>query len=400
MNHNPNNQYVATANQLRLERPVGELGWQSCKARHTSATGTFRAAAILAVGLICLLFFALEAKASVRLKDLASVQGVRHNQLVGYGIVVGLDGTGDGRNAVFTTNGLANVMRNMGINLDPQQIQVRNVAGVIVTARLPPFAKAGQNLDITVSSIGDASSLQGGTLLATPLKGLDNRVYAIAQGPLSIGGFELQGPAVQNRQRNHPTVARIPAGASVEREVPLSFEEREEIVISLNQPDFTTVQRMTRAINGLLGPGSARARDGATVTITVPAEYRDDEIGLLAAVENLEIVPDLAAKVVLDERTGTVVMGENVRIRELALAHGNLNLQVAAPAAPGQEILLPGELPQGAAAGQNLVRLEEGATLGEVVRALNSVGVAPRDLIAIFQSIKASGALNAELEII
>ena len=355
-----------------------------------------------AAGLVCLLLLALpalEAAASVRLKDLASVQGVRHNQLVGYGIVVGLDGTGDGRNAVFTTNGLANVMRNMGINIDPQQIQVRNVAGVIVTAKLPPFARAGQYLDVTVSSMGDASSLQGGTLLATPLKGLDNRVYAIAQGPVSIGGIEAQGPTPQGRQRNHLTVARIPAGASVEREVPLSFEQREEVVISLNTPDFTTVQRMTQVINGLLGPGTARASDGATVTVTVPPDYRDNEIALLAAIENLEIVPDNAARVVLDERTGTVVMGENVRIRELALAHGNLNLQITAPL-EGQEMLLPGEPPQVAGANQRLVRMPEGATLGEVVRALNAVGVAPSDLIAIFQAMKASGALNAELEII
>lgn len=382
-------------NQAISRRPVGELGWRSCR-RQAGHRG-LRAIITMVAGLLCLLL-ALEAQAAVRLKDLASVQGVRSNQLVGYGIVVGLDGTGDGRNAAFTTGGLANVIRNLGLNIDPQQIQVRNVAGVVVTARLPPFAKAGQNLDVTVSSIGDASSLQGGTLLVTPLRGLDNQIYAIAQGPLSIGGFEVQGPAVQGRQRNHPTVARIPAGASVEREVPLSFEQRDEIVISLNQPDFTTVQRMTQAINGLLGAGSARARDGATVTINVPAEYRDNEIALLAAVENLEIVPDLAARVVLDERTGTVVMGENVRLRELALSHGNLSLQVAAPA-PGQEIMVPGEIPA-EMEDHSLIHLEAGATLGEVVRALNAVGVAPRDLIAIFQSIKASGALNAELEII
>ncbi|MDZ7640723.1 MAG: flagellar basal body P-ring protein FlgI [Desulfurivibrio sp.] len=353
----------------------------------------------MAAGLLCLLLLTVDAGAAARIKDLATVQGVRSNQLVGYGIVVGLEGTGDGRNAVFTTTGLANAMRNMGLNFDPDNIQVSNVAGVIVTAKLPPFAKAGQNLDVTVSSIGDAESLQGGTLLATPLKGLDNQIYAIAQGPVSIGGFELQGPAQLDRQENHPTVARIPGGASVEREVPVSFAQKDEIVISLNQPDFTTVKRMTQAINGLLGKGSALARDGATVQITVPEEYRDDEIGLLAEVENLEIVPDSVARVVLDERTGTVVMGANVRVRELALSHGNLNLEVAAPA-PGQEILAPGEQPETELQEQNLVHLEEGATLGEVVQALNSVGVAPRDLIAIFQSMKAAGALNAELEII
>lgn len=372
-----------------------KYGW---KEGSRGAAG-LRALAVLLLGLLGLVLGAVEASAAVRLKDLASVQGVRHNQLVGYGLVVGLDGTGDGRNASFTTGGLASALRNMGININPQDIQVRNVAGVMVTARLPPFAKAGQNIDITVSSVGDATSLQGGTLLVTPLKGLDNRVYAIAQGPVSIGGFEAVGAAPQGRQRNHLTVARIPAGASVEREVPVSFAQKEEIVISLNSPDFTTVQRMTRAINGLLGAGSAAPRDGATVVIGVPAEYRDNEIGLLAEIENLEIVPDLPARVVLDERTGTVVMGEKVRISEIALAHGDLTLQVTGPP-KGQEVLAPGEAPQAQGEDQRLVHLEPGATLGEVVRALNSVGAAPRDLIAIFQAMKASGALNADLEII
>ncbi|MDF1615416.1 flagellar basal body P-ring protein FlgI [Desulfurivibrio dismutans] len=353
----------------------------------------------LTLGLICLVFLVAEAAASVRLKDLASIQGVRHNQLVGYGIVVGLDGSGDGRNAAFTISGLANALRNMGININPDDIQVRNVAAVMVTAKLPPFAKSGQHIDVTVSSVGDASSLRGGTLLVTPLKGLDNQVYAIAQGPLSIGGFELQGPAAPGRQQNHQTVARIPGGASVEREVPVTFAQREEIVISLNSPDFTTVQRMTQAINNHLGNGAARSRDGATVVVRVPEQYRHNEIALLAEVENLQIVPDNRARVVLDERTGTVVMGENVRIRELAVAHGDLNLQVA-PALDPDELMMPDAAPPRAAEGDQLVRLDPGATLGEVVQALNAVGAAPRDLIAIFQSIKASGALNAELEII
>ncbi|TBV79165.1 MAG: flagellar basal body P-ring protein FlgI [Desulfobulbaceae bacterium] len=367
----------------------------------TTSSAPWRAATLVAWGVICLFFLVVEAGAAVRLKDLASVQGVRHNQLVGYGIVVGLDGTGDGRNATFTIDGLANALRNMGINIDPGDIQVRNVAGVIVTARLPPFARAGQNIDVTVSSVGDASSLQGGTLLLTPLRGLDNQVYAIAQGPVSIGGIEVEGPAARGRQRNHLTVARIPAGASVEREVPVSFEHKEEIIISLDSPDFTTAKRMTQAINGLLGQGAARALDGATVVVQVPENYRNNEIFLLAALEGLEIVPDQSARVVLDERTGTVVMGQNVQLREVAVAHGDLSLQVAPPPAPGQPILLPGEVP-GALAGppQRLVRLEPGVTLNEVVRALNSVGAAPRDLIAILQALKASGAFNAELEII
>lgn len=341
---------------------------------------------------------------ATRLKDIASVKGVRNNQLIGYGIVVGLDGTGDGNNAGFTTDGLVNIMKNMGVKIDRDKVKVKNVASVMVTAKLPPFVKIGQTIDVTISSMGDASSLQGGTLVVTPLKGLDNNIYAIAQGPVSIGGFEVAGGDVQEaRQKNHLTVARIPSGATVEREVPVSFGDKESITISLDSPDFTTIARMVTAINAFLDGPFAKAKDGATVDIIVPDNFKNQQIAFLAAIENLEIVPDAPAKVILDERTGTVVMGDDVRIKQLALSHGNLSLQVTAtPRAPAtkEEGLPPVDqaaLPQ---RGDRLVTLEEGVTLGEVVRALNSVGVAPRDLIAIFQSIKASGALQAELEII
>ncbi|MGV1100152.1 flagellar basal body P-ring protein FlgI [Thiovibrio sp. JS02] len=353
-----------------------------------------RLAGLLGIGLLLagLLLFHAPAQAA-RLKDLASVKGVRSNQLVGYGIVVGLNGTGDGNNAAFTTQGLTNILNNLGIKVDAENIKVKNVASVMVTAKLPAFAKTGQTIDVTLSSMGDASSLVGGTLLPTPLKGLDNNVYAIAQGAVSLGGLAA-GTAAPG-QKNHLTVARIPSGASVEREVPMSFADKEQIFISLDASDFTTVSLMKTAIDTLLGGPFATARDGATVEVTVPEKYQHQEIALLAAIENLEITPDLPARVVLDERTGTVVMGENVRISQLALSHGNLSLQVTPPQAGApQEALAP------VAAGQKLVTLQSGVTLGEVVRALNSVGVAPRELIAIFQSIKASGALQAELEII
>jgi len=327
-----------------------------------------------------------------RLKDMASVKGVRSNQLVGYGIVVGLNGTGDGNNAGFTTQGLTNILNNLGIKVDAENIKVKNVASVMVTAKLPAFAKAGQNIDVTLSSLGDATSLVGGTLLTTPLKGLDNNVYAIAQGPVSLGGLSAGNAAPG--QKNHLTVARIPNGASVEREVPMTFANKEQITISLDAPDFTTISRMSKAIDSFLGGSYAKAKDGATVEITVPEKYRNQEVALLAAVENLEINPDLPARVVLDERTGTVVMGENVRINQLALSHGNLSLQITPPQAGTPPEALPIK------AGQKLVTLQPGVTLGEVVRALNSVGVAPRELIAIFHSIKASGAMQAELEII
>jgi len=339
------------------------------------------------IGLLC----QPQSVRAARLKDIATVQGVRNNQLIGYGLVVGLEGTGDGKKAVFTNQSLVNMMGNLGVQLNKDQVSVRNVAGVMVTAQLPPFVKSGQTIDVVLSSLGDASSLQGGTLLPTQLKGLDGKVYAIAQGPASIGGFETENRDI-NQQRKHLTVARIPDGASVEREVPVSFSGKQEIVLSLNDADFTTVARVVAAINETLGGEYAKASDGATVHVVVPEASSGKEVALLARLENLEIMPDVPARVILDERTGTVVMGENVRIGKIALSHGNLSLLVSGPQPAGKE--------QAGKTGDTVVRFSEGASLGEIVRALNSLGVNPRDMIAIFQSIKAAGALQAELEVI
>ena len=366
-----------------------------------------------------LLVFTLLATTSeaqaVRVKDLAAVKGVRGNQLVGYGLVVGLNGTGDGNKSAFTTQGLTNMLKSVGMSVNGNDLKVKNVAGVMVTATLPPFIKAGQPLDITLSSLGDASSLQGGTLVATPLKGLDEETYAIAQGPVSIGGFKASGAVAEGTQDNHLTVARIPAGATVEREVPVSFAGKNEITLSLNAPDFTTVSRLTQAINTFLGGNAARAKDGATVAVAVPNRYRQQEIALLAELENLEVSPDAISKVVIDERTGTIVMGENVRISELALSHGSLSVQVTNDPnqPPGKDLVgkvLTDDMVRkmtddiaaknGKSKSNKLVKLTPGVTLGELVRALNSVGAAPRDLIAIFQAIKAAGAMQAELSII
>jgi len=352
---------------------------------------------------------------AVRVKDLAAVKGVRNNQLVGYGLVVGLNGTGDGNKSAFTTQGLANMLKHIGMTVNEADIKVKNVAGVMITATLPPFVKAGQTIDVTLSSLGDASSLQGGTLVATPLKGLDDQTYAIAQGPVSIGGFKATGSEAPGSQNNHLTVARIPEGATVEKEVPVSFGGKKEITLSLNSPDFTTVARLSKAINTFLGTSAAKAVDGSTVAVTVPVHYRDQEISLLAALENLEVAPDSIAKVVVDERTGTIVMGENVRIGELALSHGTLSIKVSADPnrAVGQDMMgkpvtddivrkISEEISakNGAPQTNKLVKLAPGVTLAELVRALNSVGAAPRDLIAIFQAIKAAGAMQAELTII
>nr|MBF0221268.1 flagellar basal body P-ring protein FlgI [Desulfobulbaceae bacterium] len=375
----------------------------------------------LALQLLCILsltvIFTLPADYAhaVRIKDLASVKGVRSNQLIGYGLVVGLNGTGDGNKAAFTTQALVNMLKSMGIPVNENDIKVKNVAGVLVTANLPPFVKAGQAIDVVLSSLGDASSLQGGTLVATPLKGLDDQVYAVAQGPISIGGFQSTGAPADGIQANHLTVARIPDGATVEREVPVSFAGKKEIILSLNTPDFTTISRLSAAVNSYLNGPFATAVDGATVSIQIPENMDDQQIGFIASIENIEVIPDSTAKVVVDERTGTIVMGENVRISNLALSHGNLSIQVSdKPNSPipnemiGQ--ILTDEMvrkmtdaistPGGNAQQSKLINLTPGVTLGEMVRALNSVGAAPRDLIAIFQAIKAAGALQAELKII
>lgn len=331
---------------------------------------------------------------AARVKDLATVKGVRSNQLIGYGLVVGLAGTGDGKQAGFTGQSLANMMSNIGVQLKKDDVNVKNVASVMITAQLPPFMKVGQTIDVILSSMGDASSLAGGTLLPTTIKGLDGKVYGMAQGPVSIGGFEIGGGDA-TRQKNHLTVARIPDGATVEREVPVLFAGKEELVLSLKSPDFTTVGRLVEQVNAFLGGPFAAAQDGGTVHVTVPENYHGSEVVLLAAIEGIEVEPDMPARVVLDERTGTVVMGENVRIGRIALSHGNLSLSVSALT----EQARPNETPE-ATTGSRLVKLPDGASLGDVVRALNSMGVSPRDMIAIFQSIKAAGALQAELEII
>ena len=354
-------------------------------------------ATCLAIALFVLLSF--DKAGAVRLKDLTSVKGARINQLIGYGLVVGLDGTGDGSKSPFTGQALVNMLENLNIYVNKDDIKVKNVAGVMITASLPPFVKIGQNIDVTLSALGDAESLQGGTLIATQLKALDGEVYAVAQGPISIGGFEFRARGQQDSvQQNHLNVARIPNGATVEREVPVSFLGKNEFILHLNEPDFTTVTRTVKAIDRFLDGSYATAQDGSTISVRVPEGYRNNEIALLADLESLEVIPDYTARVIVDERTGTVVMGENVTISALAVAHGNLNVQVSAESVPfsrSAEVSVAVQEQK-----SKLVDFEPGVTLGDLVQALNSVGVTPRDLIAILQAIKAAGALQAELEII
>jgi flagellar P-ring protein precursor FlgI len=344
----------------------------------------------------------------VRVKDVARIQGVRENELFGYGLVIGLNGTGDKAGTIFTVQSIASMLQRMGIQVPRERVGAKNVAAVIVTAKLPPFAKAGAPMDVVVSSLGDASSLQGGLLLLTPLQAADGNVYAVAQGPVSLGGFRVDaGGAGDKVQKNHPTVGRIPNGATIEREVPTTVVENQTLAIVLNSPDFTTAGRLVEIVSRTLGAGRARAEDAATVRVMV--EPGQDLISLIATLEHLRLTPDRVAKVVINERTGTIIMGSDVRLSTVAIAHGNLTvqvkteLQVSQPAPyslRGTTAVVPQRDIRVQEDKRNLSLIEEGASIGDLVQALNALGVTSRDLIAILQAIKQAGALQADLEIL
>ncbi len=361
----------------------------------------------LALALIAV-FFCPALLGAVRIKDLADINGIRDNQLVGYGLVVGLDGTGDGKKSLFTVQSMVSMLEKMGVTINPNEINIANVAAVMVTAKLPPFSKSGNRIDALVSSIGDAKNLQGGTLLMTPLKAANSQIYAVAQGPVNTGGFQASG-ASGGVQKNFPTVGRVISGALVEREIDLNLNARRDLTLSIREPDFTTATRMTDAINALFYDPIADARDAGTVALKVPMPYLGKVVELVAMIEKLDINPDIGAKVVINERTGTVVMGEHVRITTIAIAHGNLSIvvkesaQVSQPlpfSKGGQTVVTPKTDLSVKEDTNQLVLLQSGASIGDVVGALNALGVSPRDLIAIFQAIKAAGALQAELEVI
>lgn len=351
---------------------------------------------------------------AARIKDIAHVDGVRPNQLVGYGLVVGLDGTGDTKRATMTTQSLAAMLSRMGVRIDPEQLHLRNVAAVMVTATLPSMAQPGSSLDVIVSSIGNARSLFGGTLLITPLKGLDGRTYAVAQGPLQVGGFGAEGLSGSRFQKNHLNVGRIASGALVEQTVQVSIGDGEYLMIQLDAPDFATAEAVAKAINGAggtLGGGGtmAQAMSAAEIRISVPAAKRAAIASFIAQVEVIEVQPDAVARVVLNSRTGTVVMGENVRISTVAVAHGGLTIevsetpQVSQPTGPfttGTTVRTTQSAITATEAKDSLKLVQAGATLGDVVKALNTLGATPRDLIDILQAIKAAGALHGELEVL
>lgn len=309
-----------------------------------------------------------------RLKDIVSIKGARENSIIGYGLVIGLNGTGDSGGEVTNTS-LKKMFQKLGLN--PQkEVASKNVAAVIVTANLPPFARQGQKVDLTVSSVGDASSLAGGTLLVTPLKAGDNNVYAIGSGPISIGGL--------TKGAKFATTAKIPSGGIVEKENEMSFQEKRSVRLNLNHPDFTTAARIEKVINQELGGKYAQAKDSSTIDVIVPTNYDRRVVELLAVMENFQVNTDIAAKIVINERTGTVVAGGDVVLKNVAVSHGDLVLEV-----------------KGGGAGKGSVHLiEEGTSLNDLVKALNAIGTSPEDLISIFQALKENGALIGDIEFI
>lgn len=361
------------------------------------------------VVLLCLALMILAGIApahAVRLKDIASFSGVRNNELVGYGLVVGLSGSGDGNTSEFTLRSMANMLEKMGVSVNPATLKPKNTAAVMVTAKMPASARPGSPLDVTISSMGDAKSLLGGVLLLTPLRGLDGRVYAVAQGSLTLGGYSAEGQATA-AQKNITTVARIPNGATVEREVAFQFNKQEFLTVNMANQDFGTTMQVVGRINSAVGGQFAKAVDGATIQIAIPPKFHGNMVPLVASLENLDISPDSRARVVVDEKTGTVVLGGNVRLNRVAVAHGNLQIVVAESpnvsqpgAFSGGQTVVTQQTDVKVKEQNNRLLLMEGATLQELVDGLNSVGATPRDLISILRTLKTAGSLHADLEVI
>jgi flagellar P-ring protein precursor FlgI len=359
-----------------------------------------------------LLLVAAILPAATRLKELVTVEGVRDNQLVGYGLVVGLNGTGDRRQTVFSAQSLANLLNQMGVSVPAAAIRVNNTASVLVTANLPPYAQPGSRIDVTAAAIGDASNLQGGLLIITSLRGADSNVYAMAQGPVVTGGFIANGGANNRQTVNHPTVGRVPNGAIVERAAPSAALGR-DVRLQLRHADFTTASRVAEAINKRFVAGeneqpAARAENSGAIAVAAPQEWASKPAEFIAELERLTVDADRVARIIVNERTGTVVMGREVRISPVAILHGNLTIEVStafdvsqpAPFSQGQTQVVPRvEVGVREEKARDVV-LKEGATVDELVRALGAIGVTPRDVIAVMQNLKAAGALEAEIEVI
>jgi flagellar P-ring protein precursor FlgI len=348
-----------------------------------------------------------EVMATSRIKDLANIEGVRQNQLIGYGLVVGLNGTGDTLNNIpFTKQSLQAMLERLGVNVRGQTMRTGNVAAVMVTSNLPAFGTQGTRIDVTVSALGDAKSLQGGTLLVTPLLGADGNVYAVAQGSLAIGGFQVEGDAAKIT-RGVPTVGRIANGAIIEREIEFALNKLNQLRLALRNADFTTAKRIAAAINDYIGGAIAEPLDPSTVQITLPQKSTSNVVALLTEIEQLQVEPDLAAKVIIDERSGIIVMGRDVRVSTVAVAQGNLTVTISEtpqvsqpqPFARGQTVVVPRTRVGVSEDGKGLAVVKEGVSLQQLVDGLNALGIGPRDLIAILQAIKAAGAVQADIEV-
>ncbi len=364
--------------------------------------------ALVLIGMFFMLSSA-EAK-TARIKDIVDIEGVRDNVLIGYGLVVGLNGTGDTlNNSPFTEQSLTAMLERLGVNVRGQNLNTGNVAAVMVTATLPPFRNQGSTIDVNISSLGDADSLLGGTLLVTPLMAADGEVYAVAQGPVTVAGFAIEGEAASVVQ-NIPTSGRVPGGAIVERELGFKLEDLGNIRLALKNPDFTTARRIAHAVNGFMSSNIATAENDASVLLKKPKSYSGSIIDLITDIEQLPVQPDQPARVVIDERSGTIVIGADVKISPVAIAQGNLTIkitetpQVSQPnpfAQQGQTVVVPrSDLDVNSGADTKLALLETGVTLQDLVTGLNKLGIGPRDMITILQAIKAAGALQAEIEVL
>ncbi len=365
--------------------------------------------AAIIIGVMLVAATAGSARASSRIKDIVSFEGVRDNLLVGYGLVVGLSGTGDTLAAGgFTTQSLLSMLERLGVRPTEAGLTSDNVAAVMVTAVFPSFARQGSRMDVTVSALGDSESLLGGTLLVTPLLGADGEVYSVAQGQLAVGGFSVAG-AAETVVKGVPTSGRIANGAVVERELGFEMAAMRSVKLSLRNPDFTTARRIAQAVNAFLGTDAARPSDPATVQLTVPRNYDNDVVNLLTDIEQLRIVPDQLARVIIDEQTGTIVMGENVRVDTVAIAQGSLTIRITETpqvSQPGPfaevgdtEVVDRTDIQIDEDEERRLTVVESGVTLQQLVNGLNALGIGPRDMISILQAVKAAGALQAEIEV-
>lgn len=377
--------------------------WRALARLAAFALGALMIAQILPLG---------AAVAASRIKDITDFEGVRDNQLLGYGLVVGINGTGDNlQSSPFTRQSIVGMLERLGVNIRGLNLNTTNIAAVMVTATLPAFVRHGSRIDVTISALGDASSLLGGTLIATPLMGADGNVYAVAQGQLAVGGFSAEGASGSKISKGVPTSARIAGGAIIEREIGFELNGIEGLNISLRNPDFTTAKRISQAINAGIGENVSKAIDSGTVKLMVPERYRQDIASLLTAIEQMRIEPDQPARVVIDETSGVIVMGEHVRISTVAIAQGNLTIRITET----PQVSQPGAFaPAGAATttvprsaididegeDRRLAVLETGVSLQDMVSGLNALGIGPRDMITILQAIKAVGAMQAELEML